>query len=129
MIAVEDDPIKTAYLNTLKSFKKVNEGVFGLKLSPDWKNLLHELKSSLAHLNVVDGLPLTPKLHIVTVHIEEWIVMNGRSLGKESEQPGESLHHLWRRLLEGQGKVKDKESEAFQLHIISCLLKFNADNL
>jgi len=48
--------------------------------------------------------------------------------GRESEQAGESLHHLWKTLLRGQGEVKDKSSAAFRHQILRCLVKFNSDN-
>ena len=74
-------------------------------------------------------MPVTPKLHIITIHIEQWVDRFWRSPGRESEQPGESLHHLWKRVLEGQGEVRDKESNSFVQQTLKCLLKFNSDNV
>ena len=30
------------------------------------------------------------------------------------ESSGEALHHIWKRLIEGQGEVKNKPSDAFE---------------
>ena len=69
------------------------------------------------------------QFHILTVHVGQWVERNSRSLGREGEQSGEALHHFWRRVLEGQGEVKDKDSLAFRENIMFCLLKFNSDNV
>ena len=74
-------------------------------------------------------LPLTPKLHVLTVHIEQWVDRNCRSLGKEGESSGEALHHIWKRLIEGKGEVKKKESKSFEKSTFQSLLKLNADNV
>ena len=69
------------------------------------------------------------QFHILTVHVGQWVERNGRSLGREGEQSGEALHHFWRRVLEGQGEVKNKNSSAFRNSILYCLSKFNSDNV
>ena len=53
----------------------------------------------------------------------------GRSLGREGEQQGEAVHHIWKRLLESQGQPKVKESQAFVNFIMRALLMFNANNV
>ena len=75
------------------------------------------------------GMPITPKFHVLTVHVEQWIDRNGRSMGKEGEASGEALHHLWKRMVEGKGEVKIKESEAYVVSTFQSMLKFNADNV
>ena len=73
-------------------------------------------------------MPITPKFHVLIVHVEQWIDRNGRSLGREGESSGEALHHTWKRMLEGQGESKEKEGEADRKIIMSTLLKFNSQN-
>ena len=51
------------------------------------------------------------------------------ALGKVGEEAGEALHHFWKRMLQGHGEVKDKESPAFDAHILQVLAKFNSDNV
>ena len=73
-------------------------------------------------------MPLTPKLHVLVQHVEQWIDRNGRSLGKEGEASGEALHHTFKRMLEGQGEVKVKESESDVKVIFSTLLRIYANH-
>ena len=53
----------------------------------------------------------------------------GQFLGREGEQQGEAVHHIWKRLLESQGQPKVKESQAFVNFIMRSLLMFNANNV
>ena len=90
---------------------------------------LYSLKENLEKLRVTMGLPITPKFHILTVHVEQWVDRNSCSLGKEGESSGEALHHIWKRLIEGKGEVKNKESDAFEKSTFQSLLKLNSDNV
>ena len=60
-----------------------------------------------------NGLPITPKFLVLMFHVEQVVDSMGRSLGKEGESSGEALHHHWKRLIEGQGEVNKKESDAY----------------
>ena len=73
-------------------------------------------------------MPLTPKIHVLVTHVEQWVERNDRALGKEGESSGEALHHTWLRMLESQGQAKEKESPADVEIVFSVLLRFNADN-
>ena len=117
------------YYNTFCAFKDVAHSLFGLVLQSDWREKLHLLKLWIERLKSTYGMPITPKLHILTTHIEQWVDLFGRSLGKEGEQPGESLHHLWRKLLENLGEPKKKNSKSFKSAILKSLLMFNANNI
>ena len=110
------------YYNALLAFKKVAHSVFGAKLHPSWREHLHILRDTLHMLTRIHGMPITPKLHVLTVHVEQWIDIHGRSMGKEGESSGESLHHLWKRMLEGQGKVKEKESDLYVKIMLDVVL-------
>ena len=73
-------------------------------------------------------MPITPKFHVLIVHVEQWIDRNGRSLGQEEESSGEALHHTWKGMLESQGEPKEKEGEADRNIIMITLLMFNSCN-
>lgn len=120
---------KRLYYETLLAFKQVSQSVFGKKLHPSWREHIHTLRYCMDRLNRSQGMPITPKFHVLTVHIEQWIDRHGRAMGKESESSGEALHHLWKRMLDGKGEVKIKESEAYVVSTLQSLLKFNADNV
>ena len=100
-----------------------------MKLQQNWKECLDQLKSGLIALNAATAFPITPKAHILIEHVGQWVERHGQALGKEGEEAGESLHHFWRRMLESQGEVKDKDSRAHEATTMRALLKFNSDNV
>ena len=75
-------------------------------------------------------MPITPKLHVLTVHMEQRVDMFGRSLGMEGEHSGEAVHHVWKRQLSNLGKPpKDSKSVAFGSFMLRAVLIFNATNI
>lgn len=122
------DERKNLYFNLLEDFKHVSQSVIGTVLHTRWREHLHALRVSLQILSSQEGMPLTPKLHVLVTHVEQWVDRNNRSLGMEGESSGEALHHIWLRLLEGQGKAKEKESPADVKIVLAVLLRFNANN-
>ena len=115
---------------TFKAFSDVAKAVFtqGM-LENDWREKLHHLRSCILQLHSQFGMSITPKLHILITHVEQWVDVFGRSLGKEGEQQGEAVHHIWKQLLQTIGEPKVKESPAFIRVILKALLIFNANNL
>ena len=119
---------RNLYYDVLVAFRQVSESVFSTQLDPRWRDHLHTLRAALHTLTISQGMPLTPKLHVLVHHVEQWIDQNGRSLGKEGDASGEALHHTFKLMLEGQGEVKVKESDSDIKVIFSTLLRFNANN-
>ena len=117
------------YYNTFVAFKDVAGSLLSTELSPQWRAKIHQLRHRIIKLHTDYGMNISPKLHILIVHVEEWVDMHGRSLGKEGEQHGESVHHHWRRLLETVGHPKVLESPAYINVIMKCLLIFNSNNV
>ena len=117
------------YYNTFFAFKEVAGSLLSAELSPQWRAKIHQLRHCITKLHTDYGMNISPKLHILIVHVEEWVDMHGRSLGKEGEQHGESVHHHWRRLLETVGHPKVLESPAYINVIMKCLLIFNSNNV
>ena len=124
-----EDADKKLYLEALMAFKTVSESVFGKQLHPQWRVHLYQLKDHIRKLASLKGLSITPKLHVLTVHVEQWVDRHSRAMGRESESPGEAFHHLWKREVEGKGEVKDKQSQAYEDSTLQTLLKLAADNV
>ena len=78
-------------------------------------------------LNTEVGVPITPKLHILAVHVEEWISSHQRSLELDSEQALEASHSIFLKLWNSYC-VKDEDSSAYEKNGLAVGLKFNADN-
>jgi hypothetical protein len=118
------------YYATFAAFHDVAKALFrSADLQPDWREKLHGLRSLIHQLHTSCGLPLTPKLHILTVHIEQWVALHHRSLGREGEQGGEAIHHIWLRLLETLGEPKKKEGLFYVQFILKAFLQFNSNNI
>ena len=112
------------------AFKAVARAVFtSNQLTINWRESLHTLKSRLLSLHHGFGMSITPKLHVLMMHVEQWVDIFGRPLGMEGEQAGEAVHHIWKRLLGNLGLPKVKESTAFVEVVFKALLMFNANNV
>ena len=110
------------YFATFAAFHEVAKTLFSEgDLQPNWRETLHHLRSLIHGLHTSSGLPITPKLHILTVHIEQWVDLFGRALGREGEQGGEAAHHIWRRLLETLGEPKRKDGPYYTTFILTML--------
>ena len=115
---------------TLLAFKGMASAVLGAKELPvDWREKIQHLRACILHLHTSQKMSVTPKLHIMITHVEQWVDRFGRSLGKEGEQQGEAVHHIWKRLLESLGQPKDQESDASIKFIMKALLIFNANSV
>ena len=125
---MRDDPIRKLYLDLFVGLKHVNAAVFGVNLDPNWRHLLEKLKAAIVSLSEATSFPITPKAHILMVHVSQWVERHGMALGKLGEEAGESLHHFWKRDLESQGEVKNKDSLAHEAQTLRVLVKFNSDN-
>ena len=122
--------IKRPFYVTFLAFEGVASALLSAKQLPvDWRERLHNLRNCLLHLHSFYRMNITPKMHVLITHMEQWVDRFGQSLGKEGEQQGEAVHHIWKRLLELQGQPKVEESFAFREFIMKALLMFNANNV
>ena len=118
------------FFTTFQAFRDVAQVLFSEgELQPCWREKLHHLRTCILILSSRFGMPVTPKLHILIVHIEQWVDMFCRPLGREGEQGGEAVHHVWLRLLETLGEPKDKSGSAFVRFAMKALLIFNSNNV
>ena len=86
--------VKEPYYNTFILFKQVSESVFGTEMHPSWREHLHYLKDVIHILFSSQGMSLSPKLHVLTVHVKQWIDQNGLAMDKEGKSSGEALHDI-----------------------------------
>ena len=74
------------YFVTFQAFKDVAQTLFSQgDLQPCWREKLHHLRTCLLLLNSRFGMPITPKLHVLIVRIEQWVDVFCRPLGQEEE--------------------------------------------
>ena len=62
---------------------------YGFGLHPSYKLNISNFKREFLKLNI----SVTPKVHVVFHHVEEFCSLKGMGLGPWSEQTSESLHH------------------------------------
>ena len=115
------------FLDFLNAFNDLKNGVFGANLVENWKEVCQKFRNSLYRLNKYVQVPITPKLHVMAVHVEEWLETHRRAMGEDSEQSVEASHGRFRQLWESYS-VKDEASSAFMKNELAVGLQFNADN-
>ena len=86
-----------------------------------------DFRTSLSLLNSNLSVPITPKLHIMSVHVEEWVDTHRRAMGEDSEQALEASHGRFEKLWASY-QVRDEDSDAFLQNGLAAGLQFNADN-
>ena len=90
---------------------------------------MYQLRDHILKLASLKGLSITPNLHVLTVHVEQWVDRHARAMARESERPGEAVYHLWKREVKGMGELKDKQSQAYENSTLQTLLKLADDNV
>lgn len=76
------------YVELLRNLKKVVDGCFSVRLDPEFKDYLKSFKLSYLALEI----SVTPKIHIIFEHIEEFCEFSQQGLGYYSEQAMEAVH-------------------------------------
>ena len=72
---------KRLYYKTLLAFKQVSQSIFNKKIHHRWGEHLHTLRACMDRLNRSKSMTITPKYHVLIVHIEQWIDRHGRAMG------------------------------------------------
>ena len=76
------------FINTFVALKRVVHACFGYNLRPDYKEKIQEFRLAVQGI----GIRITPKLHVIFHHVEDYCEAHGRGLGQVSEQASESVH-------------------------------------
>ena len=88
------------------------------------------MKKIQAFASAYISLPIniTPKVHVVVFHIEEFCDMTGRGLAPWSEQTGESCHHDFNQTWE-KFYVRDQESDVYGKRLLQAVQEYNGQHL
>lgn len=76
------------YVKVFDDFRKVTSACFGNDLKENYSECIQAFKKSYVDL----GVNITPKVHAVFFHVEQFCAIKGVSLGFFSEQAMESVH-------------------------------------
>ena len=98
----------------LKSLDKVAKSCFGMVLLPTWDQDIKDF------LEVYDqlGIGYTPKVHVLAVHVKQFIEAQEKPLGIFTEQPFEALHadfkKVWKNYYRGRNNKRstDRDEDA-----------------
>lgn len=117
-------PTCNVFINALRSFNAVVSSCYGSNLKPSYKEDIKRFRIDYSKL----GISVTPKVHAVMYHIEEFCEITGRGLGPWSEQSGESVHHdfkkTWSRFL-----VNGTDREIYGENLLKAVSTYNSQHL
>ena len=105
-------------------FNDIVVACFGETLAENYKEVIAKFTQAYMQLNI----SITPKVHAVMFHVEEFCSMTGRGLGPWSEQTSESLHReftkCWENFL-----IKDSDNPRYGKRLLEAVNMFNSLNL
>ena len=112
-------------IETMKAFNEVVEGCFGKELVDGYKEKISKFKECYKSLD----LSITPKVHIVFQHIEEFLSMKSTSqerkgLGYWSEQAFEAMHHDVK--VESAGLIVSETHPEYAQKLKQFIVRYNA---
>ena len=104
------------FVSAFWSFNDVVEACFGAKLADDYIMKIHKFRRDYSKL----GFSITPKIHTVFFHIEDFCEYSGMALGAFSEQTAESLHHEFEQCWDNF-YVKDFDNPSYPDRFLSAV--------
>ena len=112
------------YAKVLKLFDNVVKSCFGYELIENYQDAIQQFRIGYMNLNI----SVTPKVHAVMYHVEEFCSLTEKGLGAWSEQTSESLYHEFKRCWE-KFLVKDTDNPADSDRLLSAVHVFNSLNV
>ena len=112
------------FISAFRSFNDVVEACYGNKLADDYVAKIRRFQTDYMKL----GISVTPKIHAVFFHIEEFCEFSGMALGPFSEQTAESLHQEFEKCWENF-YIKDFDNPSYPDRFLSAVKVFNSLHL
>ena len=113
------------FVQFFKAFSWVKKACFGLKLEPNFEEIIDEFKDALESLREVHDITITPKFHMICIDVKRICQMTGGSL-KLNEQALESSHKKFKTLLlRFAGVDPDTDNPLWPLKVLRALEFFN----
>ena len=111
------------YVDTFQKFNNVVDDCFSNVLKPTFKTSIKEFERSYLML----GISITPKVHTVIKHVEDFCKKHGKGLGFYSEQAMESVHHDFDVTWESY-KVSEDHSE-YKQRLLNSIISYNSNHV
>ena len=113
-----------SYVQTFKAFDEVVDACYSRELKSNYKDKIGEFKKNYLNL----GVNVTPKVHAVMYHVEEFCEIKGMGLSPWSEQTCESLHHDFNQVWQNY-KVKNRDHEEYGQRLLNAMQIYNSKHL
>ena len=118
------------FVETLRSLKNLDEAVSGHLLDPNFPDIIKRFSSNWIRLKKEFHVPITNKVHIIVSHLEDYLNLTNRPLGKCSDQVIERIHQeLHQRFTYSNYLMKDLTHPNFLVKFEKGLMHFNAYNV
>ena len=118
------------FVTCLENLQLLHEGVSGVKLDPNYDNLIDNFMTSFEVIHKEFGVSYTNKVHIIESHLKYYFKTTNKSLGYYSDQLVEAMHSEADTMLSKSGyKVNDFDSEVCGEKLLSFIKHFNSYNL
>ena len=115
------------FVQAFRDFKDVVEASFGAFLDKNLHEKITNFKTSYMDLVSLGFIKVTPKVHTVFYHIQEFCSKENVGLGRHSEQASESVHRRFN-LIYFKYKVNKSHPE-YDLYLLKAVKEFNCSNL
>ena len=113
------------FTKTFRLLDEVVKSCYGNELGSNYHTKINMFTEAYMKL----GISITPKVHAVMFHVQEFCDFTGMGLGPWSEQTVESLHHEFKKNCWENFYVKDTDNPAYPEHLLSAVKSFNSLHL
>ena len=118
------------FVTCLEQLQLLNQGVSGVILDPNYKELIQNFLQSFEDLHEKFNVSYTNKIHIIESHLEYYLDSTKKSLGYYSDQLIEAMHAEADKILNNSGyKVKDLDSDICGEKLLNFVRHLNLYNL
>lgn len=108
------------YIEVLHNFKNVVHDCFGDTLRPTYKLSIQKFRESYLSLKK----SVTPKIHAVFYHVQEFCQENNCALSFYGEQSVESVHHDWKSIWKNY-LILDRNHPQFPNRLLRAVCEYN----
>ena len=115
------------FVRFFKALNSVKSACFGLKLDPNFEEIIDEFKNALVSLREVHDINVTPKYHMICIHVKQYCQITGDSL-KLNEQALESSHGRFKKIVQRfAGKDSETDNPLWVLNVLRAFEVFNSN--
>ena len=114
------------FIRIFKALNAVKLACYGLKLDENYVAIINEFQTALEKLDEMHKCSITPKFHMICIHVKQYCQMTNKSL-QLNEQALESSHSRFRTIVQRfAGSDPDTENPLFVLNVLRALEFFNS---